>query len=149
MPTNLLDLFMASMFPETSSFLRVTQGELKLSLTGNTFIYSGDYVMHVDTGEGRYSEAHVIFTTAGTYHTEDTDVIIFEAGQETNMQTVKCTAYSPETGLISAPCAGMGIQQTLPAGSIPYYCSGSELQLEVQSTTPALPTLLMFFERKP
>ncbi len=154
MPTDKLDLFFASMFPQTSSFLRVTQGELKLAFDGNAFTYSGDYVLHADTAnipsaqsdDGTYSEAHVMFTVTGTYHLQDHDVIAFEAGQQANLHVVECTSYSPRVGLISVPC-DPAMQQTLPLGLAPYTCSATELQLEVQGV--ATPTLLMFFERKP
>lgn len=146
MTTSTLDLFVSSMFPQTTSFLRVKSGGLKLSFANGAFTYSGDYILHVDSGEGMYSEARILFITIGTYHTEDGDRIVFEEGQTTDAQTVECTAYTPQTGLISVDCAGMGIQQSLPLGYGLYLCSTSSLQIEVQS--PSEPTAVMFFERK-
>lgn len=154
MTTNSLDLLVSSMFPKTTSFLRVKSGGLKLSFANGAFTYSGDYILHMDTDniqsantdDGSWSEAHILFTTVGTYHTEDDERIVFEEGQTTDARTVECTAYTPQTGLVSVDCAGMGFQQSLPLGSGLYLCSDFSLQIEVQS--PSEPTAVMFFERK-
>lgn len=143
MPTDRLDLLVATLFPQTSSFLRVTEGSLSMSFTEENFYYEGKYVLHVDSPDGGYSEASIDLFSSGFYATEDDDRLILDM-TVTESHTVTCTAYK-DGQTFSVPCAGLGMTEILPPSASPYLCSENELQIEILS--PAGEPITMFFER--
>lgn len=143
MPTSQLDLFVATMFPDASSFLRVTAGELRMSFVDGAYTYRGDYVLHVDSGPGMFSEADITFAAGGAYATEANSMITFDLGM-TEAQTLTCTSYKDGQSF-STPCDGMGVTAILPPSTGPYRCSADRFELDVPSPSGIIIT--MFFER--
>ena len=117
MPTDRLDLFVATMFPQTASFLRVTEGSLSMSFTEEVFYYEGTYVLHVDSPDGSYSEASIDLFASGFYATEDNDRLTFDR-TVTQSHTLNCIAYK-DGQTFSVPCAGAGMTEILPPSTGP------------------------------
>lgn len=143
MPTDRLNLFMATLFPQTSSFMRVTEGSLRMSFQDGLVNYDGDYVMHVDSGPDTYAEAYIEFFNGGAYATEDNDRLTFDL-HVTQAHTLSCTAYKGGERF-TTPCAGFGVEDLVPPSTGPYLCADHELQIDILS--PAGEPVTMFFER--
>jgi hypothetical protein len=142
MPTSSLDLLMASVVPEASSFIHVSSGQLKFTFTDTAFIFSGDYILRSYPDEkGFWSEAHSVFNNSGSYTTEG-NFLIFDT-QVSESQVVECKANTPEGIVPLSPCA-LPIITILPADRSPYTCTQHRLEIETRS--PHGP-ITMFFER--
>lgn len=143
MPTHSLDLLIATMFPETSSYMRIIAGKLTMTFADGVFTYAGDYMMHVDSGTaGQYSEAEAAFSASGAYSTRPGGLIFDTTTSEMHM--VSCTAYKDGMSF-SVPCGSVQQISLLPPSEAPYRCIANQLEIDILS--PRGTIITMFFER--
>lgn len=71
MPAETLDLLVASIIPQSTSFLNIPSGQLTLSFTDAAFTYAGDYIMRVNQPDGNWAEGHALFNNSGGYTTQN------------------------------------------------------------------------------
>jgi hypothetical protein len=143
MPTARLNLFVATLLPGASSFLRITSGQLYMTLNSDgTYTYSGEYTQHVDTSDGDYAEGVSTFTTSGTYSTT-ASMILFETGA-TDVRMISCTAYD-HGAVYTVPCDSVVMVDLLLPSEAPFRRSADMLEIDVPAPSGMIVT--MFFER--
>ncbi len=140
MPADTLDLLVASVIPESTSFLSIPSGQLTLTFTDNAFTYAGDFIMRVNNPDGSWAEGHAIFSNSGLYTTEDL-MLTFDT-QVSESEMVSCTAGSGGQ-VFSTPCT-FPVLTILPASTGGYGCWSNRLELEIN--TPNGP-MTMYFQR--
>ncbi len=140
MPANSLDLLVASIIPESTPFLSIPSGQLKLTFTDVAFTYSGDFIMRVNNPDGSWAEGHALFENSGGYTTE-MHMLTFDT-QVSQSQMFDCKAGSGGQ-VFSAPCT-FPVVTILPASTGAYGCWENRLELEI-NTPHGLMT--MYFQR--
>jgi len=143
MPQDRLVILFSTLFPHTGSYVNINAGYLTMSFVDGMYTFAGDYTIHADTGQGRYSEGRAIFSTTGAYTLLSASSIALEASPS-QTQMVSCIAY--DNGMTySVPCDFVESIAILPPSEAPYRCSQTLLEIDTLSPTGAIVT--MFFER--
>jgi hypothetical protein len=144
MPTDTLDLLVATLFPVTSPFLSVRGGELSISFQDGLYTYEGEYQFHVDTTRpGEYSDATSTFTTTGAYTILPASKVLFDESSSTTQMT-SCTSTKDGT-TYTADCSSIGGFSILLPAEAPFRCSANSLEIDTLSPTGG--TITMFFVR--
>jgi hypothetical protein len=140
MPASSLDLLVASIIPESTPFLSIPSGQLKLTFTDVAFTYSGDFIMRVNNPDGSWAEGHALFENSGGY-TTDMHMLTFDT-QVSQSQMFDCKAGSG--GQVFSTTCTFPMVTILPASTGPYGCWENRLELEI--LTPNGP-MTMYFQR--
>jgi hypothetical protein len=122
--------------------MRIIAGQLTMTFADGVFTYAGDYMMHVDSGPGMYSEAEAAFSASGAYSTRPGGLIFDITTSEMHM--VSCTSYKDGMSF-SVPCGSVQQMSLLPPSEAPYRCTADQLEIAIPSPRGSI--ISMFFER--
>lgn len=140
MPAPALDLLVASIIPQSTSFLSIPSGQLTLTFTDVAFTYAGDFIMRVNQPNGDWAEGRATFSNSGGYTTENL-MLTFDVQVSTSAMH-DCKASS-DGNVYSTPCT-FPVVTILPASTGSYGCWTNRLELEINAPNGLM---TMYFER--
>jgi hypothetical protein len=143
MPTDRLDLFIGTIIPTADAFLQVLSGQLSMSFSGGTYIYSGEFHFRIDAGLREYSDAVSTFTTSGPYSSLPGSGLQFGVSSSTT-EMVSCS--TTKDGITySVACDSIVNVSILLPSEAPYRCFSDMLEIDIPSPTGSV--VSMIFDR--